>query len=264
MPTSTMGDLQVYYAIQGKGEPLLIFSDHLLSSAAYQREIDHFSANFQVIAFDYPGRGKSTHQTHYPDEQEYDLWGFWGDLACHLLQDLQLDHAYAFGVGGGAMAALHFAGNQAAQHHLRPCGVIADSFLADWDSRTLHRWLDVREHYYVRNHKLLKELHGEDWREVVDRDTAFVRRLADHGGYQVPDATLNAIPCPVLLTGHQRDHALPRIAAEYARISSLIPHCDLYLSASQNHPYIERPYAWSDSSTFLQIADLFLEKSQPQ
>jgi hypothetical protein len=34
-----------------------------------------------------------------------------------------------------------------------------DSFLADWDGRTLHRWLDVREHFYVRNEKSLQEQH---------------------------------------------------------------------------------------------------------
>ncbi|MEE4195585.1 MAG: alpha/beta hydrolase [Anaerolineae bacterium] len=260
MPFAEIGELKIYYDRIGSGEPLVLFPDNLLASSAYQREIDHFATSFEVIAFDYPGRGKSTHATFYPDEQELDLWGFWADMACHLLQTLNLDHAYAVGIGGGAMAALHFAGNQAHQHHLKVCGVIADSFLADWDARTLHRWLDVREHYYVRNQPLLETLHGKNWRTLMDQDTDFIRRLADHGGYQVPDAFMNAITCPVLLTGHQQDHTLPNIAREYARISQLIPNCDLYLSAQRNHPFIERPYAASDSTMFLTMADLFFAK----
>lgn len=260
MPNAQIGDLKIHYQIHGSGQPLLLFPDNLLASGAYEREINHLAKKFQVIAFDYPGRGKSTHKTFYPDEQEVDLWGFWADLACHLLQEIKLNQAYALGIGGGAMAALHYAGNQASQHHLTPKGLILDSFLADWNTRTLHRWLDVREHYYVRNQKLLKDLHGEDWRTVVDNDTEFIRQLANQGGYQVPDAFMNAIGCPVLLTGYQRDQTLPCIAQEYARISSLIPDCDIYLSSQRNHPYIERPFAWSDSTMFLTMADLFLDK----
>jgi pimeloyl-ACP methyl ester carboxylesterase len=260
MPTIKMGELTVHYRVKGSGSPLLIFADNLQTAQAYQDEIDHFADRFQVIAFDYPGRGRSNHDLLYPDEQEYDLFGFWADLACHLLQELTLDHPVVLGVGGGAMSALHFAGKQAQQHRLSVRAVIADSFLADWDSRILHRWLDTREHYYVRNQKNMLAQHGEDWRQVVDADTRMLRRLADHGGYQVPDAFLNDIHCPVLLTGHQQDHALPGISAEYARISDLIPNCDIYLSALMNHPYIERPFLWSDPATFRTLADLFLER----
>jgi hypothetical protein len=61
--------------------------------------------------------------------------------------------------GGGALSALHFADKQAPQHKLQVQGLILDSFLADWDARTLHSWLDVCEHYYVRNEKALQEQH---------------------------------------------------------------------------------------------------------
>ena len=220
----------------------------------------YFSNRFDVITFDNPTTGKSSHAIHYPDERQVDYWGFSADLASHLLLELDIHQCYAIGVGGGSLSALHFTGRQAKQHQIEVKGLIADSFLADMDSRTLHRWLDVREHFYVRNEKQLKDQHGEDWREVVDRDTRFLRNLANHGGYAIPDSFLNAITCPSLLTGYIEDQTLPGIAAEYARISAIIPNCNIYLSAKSNHPYLERPYIWTDPKGFHTVADLFFRQ----
>ena len=260
MPIITIGDIEIFYSTTGTGDRLLLFPDNHLSSLAYQNEIDHFSNRFEVIAFDYPTTGKSTHELKYPDEREVDYWGFRADLACHLLIELDIDRCFAIGIGGGALTALHFAGKQAPQHNLHLQGLILDSFLADWDTRTLHRWLDVREHFYERNEKALKEQHGENWRQVLDEDTRFIRQLADRGGYSVPDHFLNAIGCPTLLTGHLQDTILPGIAMEYERISNLIPNCSLFLAAKANHPYLERPFIWTDPESFRAVVNLFLDR----
>jgi len=260
MPIINIGDIELYYSSTGAGDRLLLFPDNHLTSLAYQNEIDHFSSRFEVIAFDYPATGKSTHKIQYPDEREVDYWGFRADLACHLLLELEIDRCFALGIGGGALAALHFAGKQAPQHELFLQGLILDSFLANWNTRTLHRWLDVREHFYVRNEKALLEQHGEDWRLVLDEDTRFLRQLADRGGYAVPDHILNAIGCPTLLTGYLRDTTLPGIAMEYARISNLIPDCSLFLAAKANHPYLERPFMWTDPESFRAVTNLFLDR----
>jgi len=189
-----------------------------------------------------------------------DYWGFWADLACHLLIELKINRCYALGVAGGALTALQFAGKQAAQHKIELQGLILDSFLADWDTRTLHRWLDVREHFYVRNDTSLKEQHGDDWREVVEQDTNSLRKLAERGGYCVPDSYLNAINCPTLLTGHLQDPTLPDLAEEYARISKVIPECSIFLAEKGTHPYIERPFLWTNPESFRLISDHFLDK----
>jgi pimeloyl-ACP methyl ester carboxylesterase len=260
MPFVNIADIKIYYTITGAGERLLLFPDNHHSSLAYQDDIDTFAKRFEVITFDYPTLGQSTHEVHYPDERQVDYWGFWADLACHLLMELKIERCFALGVGGGALSALHFAGKQAAQHKLQVQGLILDSFLADWDARILHRWLDVREHFYVRNEKALQEQHGEDWRQVLDEDTRCLRLLADRGGYAVPDQILNAIRCPTLLTGHLSDPTLPGLAEEYARVSSLIPDCSLYLSAKANHSYLERPFMWTDPESFRTVVEIFLNK----
>lgn len=259
--TIKFADLEIFYREKGTGETLLIFPDHLHTSAAYREEIDYFAGRFHALAFDYPGRGRSTREAKYPDEQAFDLWNFWADLACHLLMELEIESCYALGVGGGARAALHFAGKQAGQHGLTALGVLADSFLADLDGRTLHRALDTREHFYVRNEKRLAAEHGEDWRQVVDGDTAVLRQIADRGGYAVHDYVLNRIPCPVLLTGHLQDPLRPGVAAEYARLAALIPQCSLYLAAGPNHPYLEHPFLRTDPATFRAVADRFLAQT---
>jgi len=260
MPTTTIADIDIYYTKSGSGEPLLLFPDNHLTSFAYKKQVKHFSNYFEVVAFDYPTTGKSIHEVKYPDEREVDYWGFWADLACHLLMEIEIDRCFALGIGGGALVGLHFAGKQAADHHIEVLGMVLDGFLADMSARTLHRWLDVREHFYVRNEKSLKEQHGENWREVVDQDTQYLRGLANRGGYQVPDFMINAVTCPVLLTGHLEDRTLPGLAEEYARISRLVPNCSIFLSAKANHPHLERPFIWTDSEAFYQVADLFFQR----
>ncbi len=261
MPSIDIGEIKIHYNRTGSGQCLLLFPDKHLASSAYQDEIEFFSSRFEVVSFDYPFTGQSSHAIKYPDEREVDTWGFLADLACHLLVELEIDRCLALGVGGGALTGLHFAGKQAHQHNISIQGLILDSFLADFDTRTLHRWLDVREHYYVRNEKALQAQHGEDWRQVLDEDTRCLRRLADRGGYAVVDQILNAVPCPTLLTGHLSDPALPGLAAEYARISNLISDCSLYLSANANHPHLERPFMWTDPKSFRAVVNLFLENT---
>jgi pimeloyl-ACP methyl ester carboxylesterase len=258
MPHLTIGELKIHYTLTSQGpETLLIFSDNLHCAATHEREITHWADAYQVLAFDYPGSGQSSHEGRYPDELAVDYFGFRADLACHLLLDLNIDACHVLATGGGVMAALHFAGKQAPQHNLHTISLLADSCMADFDARTLHRWLDVREHYYVRNGRNLHTWHGENWRTLLDEDTRFLRQLADRGGYAVPNKIINNITCPTLLIGHLQDPALPDLAQEYVRLSNLIPDCSLYLSGKANHPHLERPFMWTDAQTFRTITDLF-------
>lgn len=261
MPQTTISELDIHYADQGSGDVLLIFPENVHASPAYQGEMDYFAGRFRVLSFDYPGSGRSTREPRYEDEQALDLWNYWADLASHLLLDLGVAGCTVFGAGYGAWAALQFAGRQAKLHELAVHGVLADSFLAQVDSRTLHRALDAREHYCLRRVPWLAEQHGDDWRRVVDADTRFLRRLADRGGYAVPDFVLQSIPCPVLLSGSQHDPLTPGIAHEFARIASLIPDCSLFLASRSGHRYgDEHPLIWTAPEVFRTVVDLFLDR----
>lgn len=261
MTTVTLGEFEIHYTFTGRGETLLLFADNLHAAQAHEQDITRLSARFQVLAFDYPGFGASSHAWLYPDELEVDYFDFRADLACHLLAEVNITACHVLGIGGGALAALHFAGRQAALHRLRPLSLVADSMLADYDARALHRWLDVREHFYVRHAHRLEAWHGANWRALVDADTRFLRRMAERGGYAIPEKFINAIPCPTLLTGHLQDPALPNLAREYARLSGLIPNCSIYLAGTSGHPHIERPFLWSNPTAFYQVAELFWEQN---
>lgn len=262
MPLIDIAEQEIHYKEAGSGAALLVFPDNLHASPAYADEITHFSDRFRVLAFDYPGTGGSTRDVRYRDEYEYDPWNYRADFACHLLLALGVDACYVMGAGGGGLVALHFAGRQAQLHGLTALGVIADSFLARLDSRTLHRSLDRREHTYVRNADALREQHGDDWRQVVDADTAFLRQMADRGGYAVPDFVLNSISCPVLLTGSLKDPWTPGVAHEYARISGIVPDCTVHLESTSAHRFgEEHPFMWTDPLSFRRISDAFLAKA---
>jgi len=261
MPKIDIGEQGIHYSEKGSGDTLLILPDNIHSSRAYDEEIVCFSDRFHVLSFDYPGTGRSTREVKYQNEREVDLWNYWADFACHLLLALDIDGCHVMGAGGGALVALHFAGKQAKLHKLAAKGVVADSFLGELDGRTLHRSLDSREHYYVRNAESLQQQHGDDWRQVVDADTLFLRRIADRGGYEVPDFVLNSISCPVLLTGNLQDALTPRISQEFARISAIIPDCSVYLTSKSGHPFgHEHPFMWADPDSFRKMADVFLSR----
>lgn len=241
----------------------LVCPANLHSSHAYGDEITYFSKRFRVLSFDYPGTGRSTREVKYRDEWEYDLWNYRADLACHLLLDLGIEACFAIGAGGGALVSLHFAGRQARLHGLSLQGVVADSFLAELPGRALHRALDRREHYYVRNSAAFRQQHGDDWRYVVDADTACLRQMAHRGGYVVPDSVLNAISCPVFLTGSLQNPLTPGVAREYARISGIVPDCGLHLASTSAHRFgEEHPFMWTDPDSFRTVADLFLRKTR--
>jgi pimeloyl-ACP methyl ester carboxylesterase len=261
MPKIDIADLEIHYTEGGSGDTLLLFPDNLHASQAYKDEIEHFSGRFHVLSFYYPGTGRSTRDIRYRDEREYDLWNFRADLACHLLLALGIDTAYAVGVGGGALTALHFAGRQAQLHGLVPKAVIGDSFLPTLDRRTLHRWLDTRAHYYVRNAGSLREQHGDDWRQVMDADTAFLRKMADHGGYALPNFVLSAIRSPVLLTGSLRDPLTPGIAKAFARVAGIVPDCTIHLESSSGHQWgEEHPLIWTAPDLFRHVSGTFLSR----
>ena len=258
MPKITIGQQEIAFMEEGTGEALFMFPDNIHSSLAFREEFAYFSKDYRVLSFDYPGSGRSSRQIMNADERTYDLWNYYADFACHLLMAQNITKCYAMGVSEGALAALQFAGRQARLHKIETLGVIADSFLCNYDTQSLHRLLDAREHYYVRHSKELQEQHGEDWRQVVDADTAALRKLADHGGYELPECVLKTIVCPVLLTGNLRDTLTPGIALEYARISAIIPKCSVYLASESGDRYgHEHPLMWTAPTLFRAVASLF-------
>lgn len=100
MPMAKVGDINVHYDIQGRGEPLLLIMGYSGSGFMWGEEFLHpLSRHYQVIYFDNRGTGL----TDKPDT-EYTI-PMMADDAAGLLSYLGLPSAHVFGISMGGMIA---------------------------------------------------------------------------------------------------------------------------------------------------------------
>lgn len=103
MPTTKVGDINIYYETQGNGEALALIMGLGGGIPWLFRQIPTFSKQYQVIALDNRGTGGSD----APDIP-YSMEMMAGDLAV-LLETLGIQAAHVFGISMGGMIAQHFA-----------------------------------------------------------------------------------------------------------------------------------------------------------
>jgi pimeloyl-ACP methyl ester carboxylesterase len=100
-----VGDINIYYEIHGRGEPLVLIYGYAGHSGLWFRQIPALSKRYRVMAFDNRGVGRSDK----PDIP-YTMAMMAGDVA-GLLDVIGVDSAHIFGVSLGGMIAQHFALN---------------------------------------------------------------------------------------------------------------------------------------------------------
>ncbi len=103
MPTSKVGDINIYYEVDGDGEALAMIMGLGGGIPWLFRQIPEFSRQYQVVAFDNRGTGG----TDAPDIP-YSMEMMAGDLA-GLLETIGIETAHVFGISMGGMIAQHFA-----------------------------------------------------------------------------------------------------------------------------------------------------------
>jgi pimeloyl-ACP methyl ester carboxylesterase len=103
MPSLSVGDIQVYYERTGVGQPILLI--HGLGSSArdWELQVPAFAPQFQVIAADLRGHGRSA-----KPRGRYSISLFAGDMAA-LLRALGAGPAHVVGLSLGGMVALELA-----------------------------------------------------------------------------------------------------------------------------------------------------------
>ena len=105
MSTAKVGDINIYYEIHGKGEPLVLIYGYAGHSGLWFRQIPILSKKYRVIAFDNRGVGRSD-KPYIPCT----MGMMAGDIA-GLLDMIGIDTAHIFGISMGGMIAQHFALN---------------------------------------------------------------------------------------------------------------------------------------------------------
>lgn len=103
MPKISVGDINIYYEVQGNGETIALVMGLGGGLPWMFRQVQAFSKQYQVVAFDNRGTGGSD----APDIP-YTMEMMAGDLA-GLLETIGVKTAHVFGISMGGMIAQHFA-----------------------------------------------------------------------------------------------------------------------------------------------------------
>jgi pimeloyl-ACP methyl ester carboxylesterase len=99
MGTARVNGINLYYEIHGSGEPLLLIMGLGANATGWSSQIPAFSREYQVVAFDNRGAGRSDK----PNEA-YSM-GQMADDAHGLLNELGIESAHVFGMSLGGMVA---------------------------------------------------------------------------------------------------------------------------------------------------------------
>ena len=103
MAIARVNGIEIYYEVHGKGEPLLLIMGLGANATGWSSQVPEFSREYQVIAFDNRGAGRSDK----PNEP-YSMAQM-ADDAQGLMTALGIESAHVFGMSLGGMIAQEFA-----------------------------------------------------------------------------------------------------------------------------------------------------------
>ena len=196
-------DKQIYYEESGEGLPLILLHGNTSCGKMFDPIVPALAVKYRVIVPDFLGNGRSDRIEKWPS----DLWFDWAKQVTALCDHLGLKKVKLIGSSGGALAAI----NVALEYPELVESFIADSFegfKADPGITEQIRNGRAQAKTFGGFVEYLKTLHGDDWEQVFDADTAAVLRHAEQIGdfFHKPIAELKV---PMLLTGSLEDDMFP-------------------------------------------------------
>ncbi len=105
MPTIKISNIEMYYEIHGKGDPLLLIHGLGSSSRDWEYQIPQFSKLYKVIIIDLRGHGKTS-----KPKGPYSIRGFADDVAL-FLEALNIKHVNILGLSMGTATGFELAIN---------------------------------------------------------------------------------------------------------------------------------------------------------
>ncbi len=247
MPYFVHNAHQLFYREQGDGALLIILPGNTASSACHDGELTYFSRHYHAVSLDFWGTGQSERIDHWTD----DWWEKSVDDVGGLIQHLGEKEAILIGTSGGAIVALLSA------ILLPECvrGVVADSCIERYPAALLRMVVAERTQRTEIQAAFWRFAHGDDWQQVVDADSARLRKLSEQGELDWAQGRLRNISCPVLLTASLQDRSLPDVGGKVCRMAEQIPESRVFLANGGDHPLI-----WSRREDFLYVCDYFLKR----
>jgi len=213
MPKFRCDDIELYYEIIGKGEPIVFIHGLGSSGRDWEYQIDYFSNHYQVVVFDVRGHGQSDKPS-----SPYSIPQFARDTA-QMIKELDIAPTHVVGISLGGMIALQLAvdegelvrslvvvnsGSEMVVRNIKERFAVLQRFL-------IVRLLGMRKMGEVLGGRLfpkseqseLRQMFADRWAENDPR--AYREAMRAIVGWSVTEQ-LHKIECPTLVIAAEHDY----------------------------------------------------------
>ena len=226
---------RVYYEEAGTGKPLLFLHGNTASSNMYAQIAERYSQDYRAIRIDFLGHGKSDRLDEFPA----DLWFYEAQQVIAFLREKQYKAVNIIGSSGGAIVAI----NAALEAPELVAKVIADSFQGEKAQKAFTQNLLIDRETAKADpgaRGFYEYMHGGDWEQVLDCDTAAIIRHEREIGrfFHKP---LHEMKADILLTGSREDAFMSAMSEDYlentyADMLRKMGHGRMHMFHSGGHP----------------------------
>jgi 3-oxoadipate enol-lactonase len=257
MPKLHVHDIDLYYEVTGKGQPLVLIHGLGSSTRDWERQTPVFAERYQVIAFDVRGHGQSS-----KPPGPYSIAQFAGDTA-ELLKALNIGPAHVVGISMGGMIAFQLAVD--APQLVKSLVIVnsgpelvARTFgekLSFWQRIAIVQLVGMRKMGEVLSQRLLPkpeqaELRQEFIKRWAENDRrAYLDAMRALMGWSVADQ-LGAIDCPTLVISADQDYT--PLSLKEAYVAKMRRAELVVISDSRHATPVEQPDKFNEAVlTFL-------------
>lgn len=252
MPFLRIGDVELYYEVEGQGEPLVLIHGLGSSTRDWEYQVPFFARDYRVLAVDVRGHGRSD-----KPRGPYSMPMFARDVA-GLLEGIEAAPAHVVGISMGGMIAFQLAVDRP---ELVRSLVVVNSMpdmvvrtlaqrLAVWQRMIIAPLLGMKKMAEVLGGRLFPKLEqGELRAEFVKRweendPRAYREALKAITGWSVGDR-LGGIGCPVLVVSGDEDYTPVEAKAAYV---NRLPRARLVVIADSRHGTpVDQPEAFNEA-----------------
>jgi 3-oxoadipate enol-lactonase len=246
MPKTRSNEFNIYYEVNGQGEPIVFVHGLGSSTRDWEFQVSAFSKSYQVITFDLRGHGQSD-----KPKGPYAISMFAADLVA-LLQAVGIEPIHLVGLSLGGCIAFQFAidypamvktltivnsaptvgetPKQAQQDFEQRIGIVQQLGM-----RAIGEALSVYL-FPMPEHASLRQTLVERWAENDPR--AYIEATRSMLNWNVTDQ-LGSIHCPTLIIAAEKDYSPVALKEAYVK---LMPNAQLVVISDAHHfTPVERP-----------------------
>ena len=247
MPEVRVNDIQLYYEVHGQGEPLVLIMGLGANTHGWDMQIPTFSREFQVVAFDNRGSGRSDKSA-----SRYTIRLFADDIA-GLMDALGIASAHVYGQSMGGLIAQELAlsypqrvrtlvlgstscgGPQvvaASPEHVTLMASLPTLKPQEAAEKSLSLLYSAEFIARKREELIARSLAEAELRPPLDAYARQVQAALRHNTYD----RLPQIHCPTLIISGSDDRVMP--AENSSILAKRIPNAELVVLPKAGHGYL--------------------------